>query len=256
MPDPNPNQVTDTSGITEGDGHFLHDHPDIMGKPAAKNALAKYTNVSDAMMGGVDAMTLIGRPHLNIPADDAADDVKAKFAVEIAKHSGAVANVEDFKVDRPDGADETNYNYATEKAFLAESVNLQMNQKQMAGMLKMHNEVITASNTKNDEADKAAQDAAKVKLTSDWGGEEKYKENMELNTRCLEAFFDADTAKMIEEKGIGNHVGFAKGINELAAMAVKEGRTMKAGAKTQQKDGKGSMGYPKMQKRLDEENRG
>ena len=33
--------VADTSGIAEGDGHFLHEYPDIMANPAAKRGLEK-----------------------------------------------------------------------------------------------------------------------------------------------------------------------------------------------------------------------
>lgn len=250
MPD-NPNQVTDTSGIKEGDGHFLHDHPDIMANPVAKNSLAKYESAEKAMLGGVDAMALIGRPHINIPADDADEAAKAKFTTEIAKHSGAVEKVEDFTITRPEGADETNYNFAAEKTFLAEAVNLKMNQAQMAAMLKMHNTVVGAMNTKTATDDKATQDTAIATLTSDLGGEANYKVASELNTRCLEAFFNAETAKMIEEKGMGNHVGFFKGINALANMAVKEGRTMKASATTQQQTG-GALRYEKMEQRAKE----
>ncbi len=244
-------QVQDTSGITDGDGHWLHDHADIMENPEQKNALAKYPTMLAGVIGGYEATKLVGRPHINIPGDDADQAAKDKFAGQIAEHSGAVANVDGFKLDglRPDGADDTNYNFAAEKAFLGEAVNLKMSQGQMAGMLKMHNDVVTAMLTKNDTADKAAQDAAVVQLTSDCGGEANYKVASELNTRCLEAFFDADTAKMIEEKGIGDHIGFFKGINELAKMAVKEGRTMPASAR--KGDGKpgGALHYKKMEER-------
>ncbi len=249
MPEP----ITDTSGIVEGDGHFLHDHPDVIANPAAKNALAKYDSTDKAMVGGVNAMALIGRPHINIPADDADDATKDKFKAQILEHTGAVTKVEDFIMDglRPEGSDDTNYNFPAEKAFLGEAVNLGMNQGQMAGMLKMHNDVVTAILAKNDTDDKAAQDAAVVQLTSDVGGEANFKVASELNTRCLEAFFDADTAKMIEEKGMGNHVGFFKGVQELAKMAVKEGRSMPASARKGQKPG-GALRYEKMEQRAKE----
>ncbi len=242
--------VTDTSGITDGDGHWLHDHADIMANPEQKNALADYKTRDAALIGGYEAKKFVGRPHINIPGDDADQAAKDKFAGQISEHSGAVANVDDFKLDglRPDGADETNYNFAAEKAFLGEAVNLKMSQSQMGGMLKMHNDVVTAMLAKNDGADKAAQDAAVVQLTSDCGGEANYKVASELNTRCLEAFFDADTAKMIEEKGMGNHVGFFKGIQELAKMAVKEGRSMPASPQKGQKAG-GALRYKGMEER-------
>lgn len=246
-----PNQVTDTSGITEGDGHFLHDYPEIMENPAAKNSLATYENEQAAMMGCVEARKLVGKPHINIPADDADDATKAKFTADIAKHTGAIESVEAVKIQRPDGADETNYNFALEKAFTEMVVAERMNQSQVDASYKMALQMIDAVSAKADSDDKGARDAAKVKLTSDWGGEANYNTNMELNTRCFEAFFDGDTAKMIEEKGIGNHVGFARGINELAQMAVKEGRTMKASAHTKQKSG-GALRYPKMEARAKE----
>lgn len=247
MPDP----ITDTSGIVEGDGHFLHNHPDIMANPAAKNSLAKYESADKAMLGGVDAMALIGRPHINIPADDADDAAKTKFKVEIAKHLGAVEKVEDFKITRPEGADETNYNFAAEKAFLEMAVIEKFNQEQLTAAYKMHAQIVNGILTKQDADNKATQDKAIATLTNDCGGEAGYKTFTELNTRCLEAFFDADTAKMIEDTGLGNNVGFAKGINALAQMAVKEGRTMKASATTQQKIG-GALQYKKMEARAKE----
>ncbi len=250
-----PDQVTDTSGITDGDGHWMHDHPEIMGNPVQKNALAKYSTLAAGAVGGVDAMTLVGRPHINIPGDDADQAAKDKFSAQIKEHSGAVATVDGFKMDglRPDGADETNYNFPAEKAFLELAVKTGMSQEQMAENLKMHNTVVEAIMGKNDAADKAAQDAAVVQLTSDYGGEANYKVASELNTRCLEAFFDSDTAKMIEEKGMGNHVGFHKGINELAKMAVKEGRSMPASHRTGQQAG-GALRYQKMEERQKQSN--
>jgi len=245
--------VADTSGIAEGDGHFLHEYPDIMANPAAKNALAKYDSVPAALNGGVEAMTVVGRPHINVPGDDADQTAKDKFKAQIAEHTGAVANVEDFKLDglRPDGSDETNYNFAAEKAFLATAVNAGMNQEQMAAVLKNYNDVMVAQDTQAIAADKAAQDAAVVKLTGDFGGADGFKVASELNTRCLEAFADAETAKLIEDKGMGNHVGFFKFINEMAKMAVKEGRTMPASAQKGQKTG-GALRYKKMEERATE----
>ncbi len=246
-----PNQVTDTSGITEGDGHFLHDHPDIMANPAAKNALAKYDSADKAMVGGVDAMTLIGRPHINIPADDADETTKTKFKTQIAEHTGAITKVEDVKITRPDGSDDTNYNMALEKVFREMVVQQGMNQTQVDANYGLALKMIEAARTKTDGDNKAVQDAAVVTLTSDWGGEANYKTNMELNTRCLESFFDAETAKKIEETGLGNHVGFAKGVLALAQMAVKEGRTMPASQQGGSKKG-GALEYKGMKKRAAE----
>ncbi len=249
-----PEQITDTSGITEGDGHFLHHHPDIMANPAARNALAKYDSADKAMIGGVDAMTLVGRPHINIPADDADQTTKDKFKTQIAEHTGAITKVEDVKITRPDGSDDTNYNMALEKVFTEMAVQQGMNQAQVDANYGLALKMIDAGRTKTDTDDKAAQDAAVVTLTSDWGGEANYKTNMELNARCCESFFDADTAKKIEETGLGNHVGFNKGINELAQMAVKEGRTMPASHKTPTGN-KSALGYPQMAERLKAEGR-
>ena len=243
-----PNQVTDTSGIAEGDGHFLHDHPDIMANPSAKNALAKYKTADEGMLGGVEAIKLLGRPHINIPADDADDTAKTKFSAEIAKHSGAIEKVEDVKIQRPDGADDTNYNFALEKSFSEMVVQQGMNQAQVDANYKMSLQMIDAARAKVGSDEKAAQDASTLTLTSDWGGEANFKTNMELNTRCLESFFDADTAKKIEDTGLGNSVGFAKGILQLAQTAVKEGRTMKGSALTQQKTG-GALRYKGMEAR-------
>lgn len=240
--------ITDTSGIADGDGHFLHDHPDIMANPAAKNALAKYKTADEGLLGGVEATKLLGRPHINIPADDADDTAKTKFKTEIAKHSGAIEKIEDVKIERPEGADETNYNFALEKSFCEMAVKQGMNQSQIEANYKMSLQMIDAGRAKSVADDKAVQEAATLTLTSEWGGEANYKTNMELNTRCLETFFDADTAKKIEETGLGNSVSFAKGILELATMAVKEGRTMKGSATTQQKAG-GALRYKKMEER-------
>jgi len=246
------NQVTDTSGIAEGDGHWMHDHPDIMANPKQKNALAKYDSLQAAAVGGYDAMVKIGEPHINIPADDADDTVKAKFTTEIAKHSGAIEKVEDVKIARPEGADETNYNFAAEKTFSEMAVKEGMNQSQVDANYGLFLQMVNTARAKVDTANKEAADKATTTLTSDWGGEANYKTNMELNTRCLESFFDADTAKMIEDTGLGNNVGFAKGILALATMAVKEGRTMPASQKTGTKAG-GALGYEKMKKRAKEE---
>jgi len=241
--------VTDTSGITEGDGHWMHDHPTLMSDVGKKNAFAKYPTMNAALDGGYEATKLVGRPHINIPADDADDTVKAEFKAKIAEHSGAVTKVEDFKVTRPEGHNKDNYNYAQEKAYLEMAVSQGYSQSQMETGLKMHTDVVAAIHAKDDAADKAEQAAGKVQLVSDWGGEANYKVNMELNTRCLESFFDADTAKLIEDKGMGNHPGFIKGVLALAQMAVKEGRTMKASAQTQQKAGTGTLRYAKMEER-------
>lgn len=246
------NQVTDTSGITEGDGHFLHDHQDIMANPAAKNALAKYDSAEKAMLGGVEAMTLVGRPHINIPGENADQTVKDKFAGQIAEHSGAITKIEDVKITRPEGSDEKNYNMALEKVFCEMVVQQRMNQPQVDANYGLALKMIEAARTKTETDEKAVQDATVTQLTSDLGGEVNYKEASELNTRCLESFFDAETAKMIEEKGIGNHVGFFKGINELAKMAVKEGRTMKGSQQTQTKTG-GVLTYKEMEKRAEEQ---
>ncbi len=252
---PDQGTVTDTSGIAEGDGHFLHDHPDIIGNPVAKNALAKYDSVSAALAGGVEAMTVVGRPHINIPGDEADQAAKDKFKAQISEHTGAVKTVEDFNIDglrpdglRPEGEDETGYNFAGEKAYLEMAVNLGMNQEQVEANIKFAEALRTARDTQDVAADKAAQDAAVVQLTSDCGGADGYKVASELNTRCLEAFFDAETAQLIEAKGMGNHVGFFKGINELAKMAVKEGRTMPASHRQgQQKTG--ALRYKGMEER-------
>ncbi len=245
---PDPGTITDTSGITEGDGHWLHDHADIMSNPEQKNALAKYPTQNAAVLGGYEATKLVGRPHINIPGDDADQAAKDKFAGQIAEHTGAIGKVEDVKITRPEGSDETNYNFALEKAFQEMAVKTGMNQGQVDQNYALALQMIDASNTKNEGADKAAQDAAVVQLTSDCGGEANYKAASELNTRCLEAFFDADTAKMIEEKGMGNHVGFFKGVQELAKMAVKEGRSMPASHQKGQAKG-GALSYTKMEER-------
>lgn len=242
------NQVTDTSGITENDGHYLHDHPEIMSNPAAKNALAKYETAEAAMLGGVEAMKAVGRPHINIPAEDADQAVKDKFKAQIAEHTGAIGKVEDVKIQRPEGANEENYNVALEKTFSEMAVATSMNQAQVDANYKLALQMVEASTAKIATDNKAAQDACVVQLTADWGGEANFKTNMELNTRCLETFFDAETAKKIEDTGLGNTVGFAKGIQALATMAVKEGRTMKASAHTQTKTG-GSLQYTKMEER-------
>lgn len=246
-------QVTDTSGIVANDGHFLHDHPGIMGDPSAKNALAKYETADKAMLGGIEAMKQLGKPHINIPADDADDAAKAEYQSKIAKAHGAVEKVEDFKITRPDGTKpegdaDCNYNYALEKSFLEMAVSEGMNQSQLEKCYGMALQMIAANSAREDTDQVAAADKCRTQLTSDLGGEEKYKVFHELNTRCLETFFGVETARAIETAGLGNNVEFNKGINKLAEMAVKEGRTMQASAQTGEKKG-GMLSYPSMNKK-------
>jgi hypothetical protein len=248
MPEPGTGTITDTSGIAEGDGHFLHDHPDIMSNPAAKNALAKYESEDKAMMGGVDAMALIGKPHINIPADDADDTAKAEFKAQLAKHNGVPENVEGYEVTRPDGADETNYNFAMEKAYLDHALSTGMNQSQVDGGFEIQRKAVEAAREQRAVADKAVADATVVTLTSDWGGEANYKKNMELSTRCLETFFGAETAKAIDSTGLGNNVEFVKGVLKLAEMAVKQGTSMPSSKATGVQGG-GALTYKKMAER-------
>lgn len=259
-----PDQVTDTSGITDGDGHFLHDHSGIMSNPAAKNALAKYDNVEAAMLGGFNAMQQVGKPHINIPADDADDTVKAKFKTDIAKHSGAVEKADDFKVERPEGSDETNYNFAAEKVYLEMAVKEGMSQSQMAAGLKMHNEIVSAIFAADTAKDKADIDASVLKMTADLGGADKFKEGMELKARLCATFFDEDTAKLFDSRRIvkgddgqdkqlngtvfGNHAGLNLGLVKIAEVMVKEGRTLKASAQTG-KEAAGMLRYKGMEER-------
>ena len=240
--------VTDTSGIVEGDGHFLHGHPDIMANPAAKNALSKYDSAEKAMIGGVEAMKLIGKPHINIPADDADEAVKTEFRAKIAKHAGKPDTVEGYKITRPEGSNSENYNEALEKTFLKTALAKDMNQDQVEATYGLALKMIEAIRTKETTDLTAAAEKCRTQLTNDCGGEANYKTFSELNTRLLESFFGVETAKAIETTGMGNDIGFCKGINKLAEMAVKEGRTMTASHQTGTKAG-GVLQYPKMEKR-------
>jgi len=240
--------VTDTSGIAEGDGHWMHDHPTIMGDPKQKNALAKYSTAEAAIVGGYDNAVLIGKPHINIPADDADDTAKAEFKAKIGEHSGAVTDPEKYEVVRPDGSDETNYNFEAEKAYLANAAKNGMTQDQMQSNLDIHNAVVSAMYTADDAANKAAEESFETEMTSELGGKANYEAFCELNTRCLESFFGKETADLIDSKKLGNHKEFAKGIQELAKMAIAEGRVMKASAQTKAKGG-GALSYPKMAER-------
>ena len=244
-------QIADTSGIADGDGHFLHDHPDVMNDPAAKNALAKYKTPTDAMLGGVEAMKLIGKPHINIPGDDADDATKTAFKAKIAEHTGALLKAEDVKITRPDGSTAENYNEALEGVFKETVVATGMNQAQTDATYGLALKMIAAVQDKEAVADKTAETAFETKMTSELGGETNYKAFCELNTRCLETFFGAETAKMIDEKGMGNNIEFAKGIQKLAEMAVKQGTSMKPSRGTGQKAG-GSLTYSKMEERAAE----
>jgi hypothetical protein len=259
-----PDQVTDTSGIADGDGHFLHDHPDIMSNPAAKNALAKYDSVGAAMLGGFNAMQTVGKPHINIPGDDADDTRKAEFKTAIAKHTGAITKVEDVKITRPDGSNETNYNEALEDAFKAMAVNENMNQSQVDKTYGLALEMINAINTRDTDKDAADIDASVLKLTADLGGADKLKEGMELKARLCETFFDADTAKLFSHRRIvsengqdkqvngtvfGNHAGLNAGLIAIANIMMKEGRSLKGSIPGGQKTGKGAFSYPKMEAR-------
>lgn len=266
MPDP---IITDTSGITEGDGHFLHEHPDIMSNPAAKNALAKYTNAKDAMMGGVNAMALVGKPHINIPADDADDTKKAEFKAALRKHTGAPDNVEGYKITRPDGSNDTNYNTALEAAFLAHALNTGMTQEMVGGedgkggSYGLALQMIKAINTRDTDADKADIDKAVLKLTADLGGETKLKEGMELKSRLLATYANAETAELFDNRRIvnkdgkdtqhngtvfGNHAGLNLFLIKVANVMVKEGRTLLASGQTEAKTA-GTLRYKGMEDR-------
>ncbi len=263
MPDP---IITDTSGIAEGDGHFLHDHPEIMSNPAAKNALAKYTSAKDAMMGGVNAMALVGKPHINVPGDDADDAAKAKFKTEIRKHTGAPDNVAGYKITRPDGSDDTNYNVALETTFLAGALNSGMNQEQVDFSYGCALQMIEAISTRDVDADKADIDKSVLKLTADLGGEAKLKEGMELKSRLLATYADEDTAALFDNRRIvavdgvdkehngtvfGNHAGLNSFLIKVANIMVKEGRTLEAGRQSQGKT-EDTLRYKGMEKRAAE----
>ena len=123
-----------------------------------------------------------------------------------------------------------------------------MNQAQVDSVYGMALKMIEQVRAKDAETDKAAEDAAVIKLTNDAGGAANYKVGCELNARLLTTFFDEATAEMIEKKGMGNNVGFWKGINKMAEIMVKEGRIMKGSAPTGDKAG-GALQYKKMKER-------
>ena len=252
MPEPSP--VTDTSNIAEGDGHWMHDHADIIGDPAMKNSLAKYKTVGEALKGGHNAITAVGRPHINVPADDADDTAKSEFKASLAKHMGKPDTVEGYKIVRPDGSDETNYNFAAEKAYLETALSVDANQGQVDAFYKMHNTLMEAAFAKEATDLKATQDEVEKKMTGDLGGEANFKAFVEGNTKLLETFFDEQTAQDIEDSGLGDREGFMLGVHKLYEMAVAEGRTMKS-TKTTTKTKDGALTYPKMKARKEAESR-
>ena len=258
------NQVTDTSGIAEGDGHWLHDHPDVMANPGAKNALAKYTGLNEALFGGVEAQQTVGKPRIDIPADDADDATKLKFQQKINEHRGVPEKVEGYKVTRPEGADETNYNFAAEKAFLELAKANGYTQEQMAAAYEFNSKMVDAARATADEAAKGTDAKSQEKVDADnkaavtlctekWGGETQFKENMELIGRLGNAFggeeLEAaiDGAVLADGTKLGNSFLFNDFFLGLANMAIAEGRTMESAART--KAAKGALSYSKMEAR-------
>lgn len=251
MPE-NSNQVTDTSGITEGDGHWMHDHQDVIADPAMKNAYSKYKTVDEALKGGHNAITAVGRPHINIPADDADTEKKLDFRKAIAQHMGKPDSIEGYKVQRPEGSDETNYNFEAEKVYLETAFKLDANQSQVEAFYELHNTLMDAAFTKEDTDLKKTQDETQTKMTGKLGGEANYKVYMEQNTKLLETFFGEQTAKDIDACGLGDREDFMKGIHELYEMAVAEGRTLKASHSAGEKK-EGALTYKKMRARKEAE---
>lgn len=253
------NAVTDTSGISDGDGHWINDNPEVNGNPAMKNALAKYDSPNAAIVGGYNAMSALGRPHINIPGDDADDTAKSEFKAKLATHMGKPDTAEGYEITRPDGSDETNYNMAAEKAFLELAHQNDMGNESVKSMYDFHLKMMAAAQETDSAADQADIDKSVTDLTAKLGGDEKYREAMELKTRLCNEYFGEETAKLLEnqrtENGkqvqgtlFGNDVGFNMGLIKIAEVMMKEGRTLTGSLQTgTQKHG--ALRYGKMEER-------
>ena len=186
-------EVIDTSGITEGDGHFLHDHPEVMANPLAKNALAKYKSADKAMLGGVDAMAFVGKPFkmpesLEKLPDDAS---RTDFTAQAHKLLGItktkdIATLKD--VNLKDGmAEGTAYSEDFANSFKQFVVDNNLNVNDMPKYAKFFNTTMAAVTAKA-ETDKitAAESCDKALIAHpDIGSKEKLLEMTELFARAM-----------------------------------------------------------------------
>lgn len=193
------------------------------------SSLAKsYLDIESKYGASQKELDNIKKTHVQIPAEDADDKVKAEFFNKIGCPKTA-DEYPDIEIDGlpPIGDDDTSK--AIKEACIKSGITGSQYKSVMTELMK--NQLISLDSfVKQDEQ---SEKAAVESLTKEWGGEKAFKEKTNLAKRLLEQYDkDSEISEFLIETRLGSYAPLVKLLGNIASDVLAESTSVTGGTDT------------------------